>query len=153
MRPRHLALAIAAGLIVGSLMGCASPINGRALLPASQADLDLLKEDVDADRTNTAAGFDAVRKDLAAANVATPETEKAHGAVVAKADEVAARPASGGIGGALINELGGNLPGWLDWLITLGAGALGINVTRNASRKKVLGAAPPAAKPATAPAT
>lgn len=70
------------------------------------------------------------------------------------ADEVIARPASGGIPGALVSAIAGSgvLPPWLDWAVTLLGTALGINVTRNASRKKAL-AKVAAAKTSTPPAS
>lgn len=143
-------------VIVGAstVIGCrTSPINGKALLPASQADLDALKADTDADRDTVIAGLDAVKADLTKAGIAVTETEAAAAEAKRKADEVAARPPSGGVPGALIAALGGNLPPWLDWLLTLGAGALGINTTRNASRKKALAkaAAPKTGTPPTPP--
>ena len=68
MRRFLLALtAFALCLAAIPLVGCrTSPINGAALLPASQADLDTLKSDVDADRDTVIAGLDAVKAELAA---------------------------------------------------------------------------------------
>ena len=124
-----------------ALAGCkTSPIRWDAMAPASQADLDVLTDDVAKDRENTKAGFDAVAKDLEAANLAATETKAIAAQVQHKADEVAARPASGGIPGALVNAIAGSgvLPPWLDWAVTLLGTALGINTTRTASRRKAL---------------
>jgi len=148
---RTLALFLAVPAVALASFGCAtSPINGRALLPASQADLETLKADVDADRATVVAGLDAVKADLSKAGIAVTETEAAAAEAKRKAEEVASRPASGGVPGALIAALGGNLPPWLDWLLTLGAGALGINVSRNRTRKTALAkvAAPKTGTPA-----
>ena len=132
-------IALAAAFL--ALAGCkTSPIRWDAMAPASQADLDVLTDDVAKDRENTKAGFDAVAKDLEAANLAATETKAIAAQVQQKSDEVAARPASGGIPGALVNAIAGSgvLPPWLDWAVTLLGTALGINTTRNASRKKAL---------------
>lgn len=138
-----------------ALAGCkTSPIRLDALQPASQADLEVLSGDVAKDRENTKAGFDAVAKDLEAANLAATETKAIAAQVQQHADEVIARPASGGIPGALVSAIAGSgvLPPWLDWAVTLLGTALGINVTRNASRKKAL-AKVAAAKTSTPPAS
>lgn len=135
-----------------ALAGCkTSPIRFDALQPASQADLEVLSADVSKDRENTKAGFDAVAKDLEAANLAATETKAIAAQVQQKADEVAARPASGGIPGALVSAIAGSgvLPPWLDWAVTLLGTALGINVTRNASRKKALATVAKPAAPGT----
>ena len=127
--------------VILALTGCkTSPIRWDAMAPASQADLDVLTDDVAKDRENTKAGFDAVAKDLEAANLAATETKAIAAQVQQRADEVAARPASGGIPGALVTAIAGSgvLPPWLDWAVTLLGTALGINTTRNASRKKAL---------------
>lgn len=133
-----IALIVPAAL---ALAGCkTSPIRWDAMAPASQADLDVLTEDVAKDRENTKAGFDAVVADLKKIGAEAEDTKKAAAEVGKKADEVAARPASGGIPGALVNAIAGSgvLPPWLDWAVTLLGTALGINTTRNASRRKAL---------------
>lgn len=132
-------LAVSAAVL--SLAGCkTSPINFEAMQPASQADLSLLADDVSKDRANTKAGFDAVAADLSKANIAADETKKIAAQVQQKADEVAARPASGGIPGALISAIAGSgiVPPWLDWAVTLLGTAFGINVQRNRTRAKAL---------------
>lgn len=146
-----LALVVPAAL---ALAGCkTSPIRFDALQPASQADLEVLTDDVAKDRENTKAGFDAVARDLEAANLAATETKAIAAQVERKANEVAARPASGGIPGALVSAIAGSgvLPPWLDWAVTLLGTALGINVQRNRSRKKAL-ATVAGTKPTTPPA-
>ena len=147
-------IALAAAFL--ALAGCkTSPIRWDAMAPASQADLDVLTDDVAKDRENTKAGFDAVAKDLEAANLAATETKAIAAQVQQKSDEVAARPASGGIPGALVTAIAGSgvLPPWLDWAVTLLGTALGINTTRNASRRKALAKVEAnKAKPATPPA-
>lgn len=148
--PRLAAFLFVAAFVAGvvSLAGCrSSPINGAALIPASQADLDTLADDVKRDRDHLAAGLDGVSKDLAAAKIEATETSKVVGAVNAHVSEVSNRVASGGIPGALINTLGGSLPPWLDWIFTIGAPLLGLNYTRNKTRKAAL------AKVATKPTT
>lgn len=152
--PAFAAFLFVAAFVVGvvSLAGCrSSPINGAALIPASQADLDTLADDVKRDRDHLAAGLDGVAHDLAAAKIEATETSKVVGAVNAHVAEVSNRVASGGIGGAIVNALGGAIPPWLDWVLSIGAPLLGLNYTRNKSRKAALAkvAAPKVATPAT----
>lgn len=152
--PAFAAVVFAVSLLAGivSLGGCrSSPINGAALIPASQADLDTLADDVKRDRDHLAAGLDGVAHDLAAAKIEATETSKVVGAVNAHVAEVSNRVASGGIGGAIVNALGGAIPPWLDWVLSIGAPLLGLNYTRNKSRKAALAkvAAPKVATPAT----
>ena len=137
-----------------ALAGCkTSPIRFDALQPASQADLEVLTDDVAKDRENTKNGFDAVVADLKKIGAEAEATKAAAAEVGKKADEVAARPASGGIPGALVSAIAGSgvLPPWLDWAVTLLGTALGINVQRNRSRKKAL-ATVAGTKPTTPPA-
>ena len=136
-----------------ALVGCkTAPINFEAMQPASQADLKVLEADVAQDRTNTKAALDAVAADLAKAGIGADATTAAANTVQAKVDEVGQRPPSGGIPGALISAIAGSgiVPPWLDWILTLLGTATGINMTRNASRKKALAkvATPPKAPPA-----
>lgn len=142
--------------VILALAGCkTSPIRWDALAPASQADLEVLTEDVAKDRENVRAGFDAVVSDLKKIGAEAEATKAAAAEVGKKSDEVAARPASGGIPGALVNAIAGSgvLPPWLDWAVTLLGTALGINTTRNASRRKALAKVEAnKAKPATPPA-
>lgn len=136
-----------------AFVGCkTAPINFEAMQPASQADLKVLEADVAQDRTNTKAALDAVAADLAKAGIGADATTAAANTVQAKVDEVGQRPPSGGIPGALISAIAGSgiVPPWLDWILTLLGTATGINMTRNASRKKALAkvATPPKAPPA-----
>ena len=136
---KHLTLFVA--ILALALVGCkTAPINFEAMQPASQADLSLLADDVAQDRTNTKAALDAVAADLAKAGIGADATKDAANAVQAKADEVGARPVSGGIPGALISAVAGSgiVPPWLDWILTLLGTATGINMTRNRTRARAL---------------
>lgn len=163
---RRILPVLAAVLFAASFLTGLAACSGRRLIDtdavaiASVADVKAVVAQADTDRTNTADGFKAVRDDLAKVNIATEAT----GQQVGKLDAEIARPkpAPSGVAGALVNAIAGSgvLPGWLDWIVTLGAGALGINVTRNASRKRSLakvkteavlaatGKVPPATPPA-----
>lgn len=149
-------LALALLPVILALTGCkTSPIRFDALAPASQADLEVLTEDVAKDRENVRAGFDAVVSDLKKIGAEAEATKAAAAEVGKKADEVAARPATGGVPGALIAAVAGSgiVPPWADWILTLLGTALGINTTRNASRRKALAKVEAnKAKPATPPA-
>lgn len=161
MRRFLLTLAVCLACLAAiPLVGCrTSPINGAALLPASQADLDALKADTDADRDTVVKGLDAVRADLTQAGIAVTQTEAAAAEAKRKADEVASRPESGGIGGALISAIAGSgiVPPWLDWILTLLLGGVTtageVNRRRNKTRAAALakvaapktGTPPPAA--------
>ena len=130
-----------AAVVALSAAACkTSPVRWDAFAPASQADLDTLSADVARDRDNLRAGLTAVAKDLESANVEARETKAIATQVQRTAEEVAKRPASGGVPGALVNAIAGSgvLPGWLDWLLTLLGTALGINVARNRTRKAAL---------------
>lgn len=165
--PSPILAAVAVAFVATALAGCrTSPIRLDALQPASQADLEVLSVDVSKDRENVKAGFDAVAKDLEAANLAATETKAIAAQVQRHADEIGARPTSGGIPGALVSVIAGSgvLPPWLDWAVTLLGTAFGINVQRNRSRAKALakvsaprastGSAPvpPSAAPSSTPA-
>jgi len=136
--------AFAAVLFLVSLGVGVAACSGRRLIdtdavaPASVADVKAVVAQADTDRSNTADGFKAVRDDLAKVNIATEAT----GQQVGKLDAEIARPkpAPSGVAGALVNAIAGSgvLPGWLDWIVTLGATALGINVARNRTRKPAL---------------
>ena len=137
-------------------------IDTDVLAPASVADVKAVQSDVDTLRTDTRAGIDAVRADLSTAKIDTTATGKALDSLDGKIEEAKNRPAPSGVAGALVNAIAGSgvLPGWLDWIVTLGATALGINVARNRTRKPALakvkteavltatGKVPPAAPPA-----
>lgn len=158
--------AFAAVLFLVSLGVGVAACSGKRLIdtdviaPASIADVKAVAAQADTDRVNTADGFKAVQADLAKVNIATEAT----GQQVGRLDEEIAKPkaAPSGVAGALINAIAGSgvLPGWLDWIVTLGATALGINVARNRTRKPAIakakteailastGKVPPAAPPA-----
>lgn len=132
---------VSLGAGVLGLAGCTgTTVNPRGFAPASLADVDQVREEAKSDREATGKAFGAVREDLTKAQIATDNLSKAEGDLKAHADEIAARPMPSGLGGALVNAIAGSgvLPGWLDWLVTLGATALGINVARNKTRKQSL---------------
>ena len=110
--PFLAAFIFAVSLVTGTLalVGCqTSPINGRAVLPASVADVDAVQADVDALRTDTRTSIDAVKTDLTAAKIDTTATGAALGSLDGKIEEAKNRPPTAGVGGGIINALGGEL--------------------------------------------
>lgn len=139
--PAFAALIFAVSLVTGALAlaGCqTSPINGRAVLPASVADVDAVQADVDALRTDTRTSIDAVKTDLTAAKIDTTATGAALGSLDGKIEEAKNRPPTAGVGGGIINALGGELPPWLDLILSIGGPLLGLNYARNRTRKPAL---------------